>query len=121
LVDTALAVLKNETAKSQADPTSSTDSPELAHAVPLLLQEFQELHQTLDGKQPDPGSTRDLSVRNRRAEVAIRLRIIRAQRKTLRDLLHDRNINDETERVLGRQLDVHEQELINEAAALPHA
>lgn len=121
LVNTALTILKNETTRSKTDPATSTDAPEIAHAVPLLLQEFQELQQTLDSKQPDPGSTRELSVKNRRAEVAIRLRIIRAQRKTLREFLHDRKINDETERVLSRQIDVHEQELINEAAALPHA
>ncbi|GAN61954.1 Na+/H+ antiporter [Acetobacter indonesiensis NRIC 0313] len=121
MVNVALMVLKNETTRSKTDAAAPTDAAEIAHAVPLLLQEYQELQQTLDSKQPDPGTNREMSLRNRRTEVAIRLRIIRAQRKRLRELLHDRKINDETERLLSRQLDVHEQELLNEAAALPHA
>ncbi|MCH4024366.1 MAG: Na+/H+ antiporter [Acetobacter sp.] len=122
LVRTAITVLQNEATRHQNPDDSEPDSLSIAHAqaVPLLLQEYQELQHTLDRKQSDPGQDHEFSVRNRRAELAIRLRIVRTQRRKLRELLLDRKINDETERVLSRQIDVHEQELMDEASALPH-
>ncbi|OUJ15184.1 Na+/H+ antiporter [Acetobacter sp. DsW_063] len=122
LVRVAIGVLKDEAGRHNAPAGGPAGEPEPAQsrAAPLLLQEYQELLHTLDSKQTDIEANRDELLRNRRAELAIRLRVVRAQRKALKEFLHDGNLNDETERVLARQLDVHEQELIDEASALPH-
>ncbi|WP_283092842.1 Na+/H+ antiporter [Acetobacter thailandicus] len=123
LVTTAITLLQREATRNNDSANKITPDMQLAHdtAVPLLLHEYQEQLQSLDSQQSNPDKEHEFSLRNRRAELALRLMIIRAQRDTLHRLLRKGKINNSTESIFVREMDIHEQELHNEAKALPHA
>ncbi|NHO32613.1 Na+/H+ antiporter [Acetobacter fallax] len=113
LTRSAIAALQAEQARRQPDASRSND------AVSLLMTEFTDRLRRLDARAADPDGKRATSVRQKREEVALRLRVLRLQRQVLRSLLSDRVINDVTERAIGRQLDVQEQDLLIEAGDIP--
>ncbi|GBR04088.1 hypothetical protein AOE01nite_14760 [Acetobacter oeni] len=113
LTRSAIAVLQAEQLRRQPDAARRTD------AVTLLMSEYSDRMRRLDTKTADPEGKRATSVRQKREEIALRLRILRLQRQVLSGLLSDRVINDVTERTVSRQLDFQEQELQIEAADMP--
>ncbi|NHN85614.1 Na+/H+ antiporter [Acetobacter musti] len=113
LTRSAIAALQAEQTRKAPGVTTGTD------AVALLLSEYTDRLRRLDTQTADPDGKRAASVRQKREEIALRLRILRLQRQVLRSLLSDRIINDVTERAVSRQLDLQEQELQMEAADMP--
>ncbi|NHN87264.1 Na+/H+ antiporter [Acetobacter conturbans] len=120
LTETRIALTRSAIAALQAEqarrpPTAARGND----AVTLLMSEFSDRLGRLDTRGDDPEGKRSGSVQRKREELALRLRILRLQRNVLRNLLQDQNINDVTERAIGRQLDFQEQELQMEAGDLP--
>lgn len=113
LTRSAIAALQAEQARRPPDAARGND------AVTLLMGEYSARLRRLDTSSADPDGSRETSVRHKREEIALRLRILRLQRQVLQTLLHDRSINDVTERALSRQLDYQEQELLLESNDLP--
>ncbi|MCH4089948.1 Na+/H+ antiporter [Acetobacter sp.] len=112
LARSSIAALQAEQARLPPDANRTNDT------VSLLLTEFNERLRRLDPSNDDDGK-RNNSVQRKRDELMLRLRIVRLQRRVLHSLLTDRNINDLTERAIGRQLDVREQEFLMEMSDLP--
>ncbi|MBV1836166.1 Na+/H+ antiporter [Acetobacter estunensis] len=113
LTRSAIAALQAEQARRPPNAARGND------AVTLLMAEYTDRLRRLDTSAADPDGSRMASVKNKREEIALRLRILRLQRRVLNSLLNDNSINDVTERTIGRQLDFQEQELLMEAADLP--
>ncbi|MBE7210665.1 MAG: Na+/H+ antiporter [Gluconacetobacter diazotrophicus] len=61
-----------------------------------------------------------LLIRRERQEVALRLRLLREQRAALEAMCRDDEINDETEQLIMREMDLREETLLSRAALLPH-
>lgn len=113
LLHSAISALQAEQARLPPDANRTNDT------VSLLMTEFNERLRRLDPTLDDGEGKRSGNVQRKRDELMLRLRIVRLQRRVLHSLLTDRNINDLTERAIGRQLDVREQEFLMELNDLP--
>lgn len=99
-----------------SEPSSSTNGADarkeevLAH----LLPEYQDrLHRFDDSANEKPEETvKEVALAREREETAIRLHVMRAEREELRQMLRERQINDETDRLLQKEIDLAEQALL---------
>ncbi|OZI31140.1 Na+/H+ antiporter [Bordetella genomosp. 10] len=86
-----------------------------------LLPEYQDRMYRFDDSEADnSGQTaRELAWERARQKAAIRLHLMRAERAELRRMLRSGEINDETDRLLQREIDLSEQVLLANAKLLP--
>ncbi|MFT8898190.1 MAG: Na+/H+ antiporter, partial [Acetobacter sp.] len=120
LLETRITLIRSSIAELQAEQARlPPDANRTNDTVSLLMTEFNERLRRLDPTLDDGEGKRSGSVQRKRDELMLRLRIVRLQRRVLHSLLTDRNINDLTERAIGRQLDVREQEFLMELNDLP--
>ena len=88
-------------------------------AIGRLLHEYQDTVHRLDNSRAAEASIRATAIREKRAELALRFRIIRHMRERLHMRVIQKRINDETEWTINQELDFIEQELQIEARSLP--
>ncbi|GCE83703.1 Na+/H+ antiporter [Komagataeibacter diospyri] len=88
-------------------------------AIGRLLHEYQDTVHRLDNSRAAEASIRATAIREKRAELALRFRIIRHMRERLHMRVIQKHINDETEWTINQELDFIEQELQIEARSLP--
>ncbi|GCE80263.1 Na+/H+ antiporter [Komagataeibacter oboediens] len=88
-------------------------------AIGRLLHEYQDTVHRLDNSRAAEASIRATAIREKRAELALRFRIIRHMRERLHMRVVQKHINDETEWTINQELDFIEQELQIEARSLP--
>lgn len=120
LNETRIALTRSAIAALQAEQVRrDSRGPQEQDPTTLLLAEYTARLHRLDTGIADPEGKRAVEVRQKREELALRLHLLRLQRQVLRNLLTDMTINDVTERTIGHQLDLQEQELQMEAGDMP--
>jgi NhaP-type Na+/H+ or K+/H+ antiporter len=104
-----------------SDAKRDEDSAHRLEAVTRLLSEYTDrLYRFDDATEDQPNLTaKEVAWKRERSEAAIRLHIMRTERQELRRMLRARRINDETERLLQREIDLAEQALLEMARLLP--
>ncbi len=108
---------------SEREPTATADDANARRLEVLtrLLPEYRDrLSRFDDSTNDEPGQTaREIAWTRERLEAAIRLHVMRTEREELRRMLRARQINDETDRLLQREIDLAEQILLEMARLLP--
>lgn len=84
-----------------------------------LLEDTSEERHKDDTTQGKDMAHQDLALARRRFEAALRLHLLRMERKALVRMRYERLVSDETERLLLRDLDLEETVLSGSARALP--
>ncbi|MCE2575444.1 Na+/H+ antiporter [Komagataeibacter sp. FNDCR2] len=124
LAQVAIQTLHAEqTALAQKELDATPGNEEMVdlkqEAVGRLLHEYQDTVRRLDNSRAAEASIRATAIREKRAELALRFRIIRHMRERLHMRVVEKHINDETEWTINQELDFIEQELQIEARSLP--
>lgn len=109
--------LDENTAQQRAEVTAALIA-EYRFRVRLLEDAPDERHKTDDSPGSD-GTYRDAALTRRRFEAALRLHLLRTERKALARMRQEGQVSDETERLLTRDLDLEESVLSGSARALP--
>lgn len=125
----AIAEMERQSAlvTKQLDETAAQQRAEVTAA---LIAEYRFrlrlLEDTQDEKRPEEDAApahdtthRETALARRRFEAALRLHLLRTERKALTRMRHEGQVSDETERLLTHDLDLEETVLSGSARALP--
>ena len=122
LAQLATQAVEHEMLAPDAEERTRGWSTEREEVLSRLLDEFraraQRLHVALDPNAADDDE-RLPALRRHRMETAIRLHVLRIGRDRLARMIRSNEINDQTERLLVRELDHEEEVLLATARSLP--
>lgn len=108
----------DESAAQQRAEVTAALIAEYRFRLRLLEDASDDRHKPEDSQAPD-GAHRDAALARRRFEAALRLHLLRTERKALTRMRQEGQVSDETERLLTRDLDLEETVLSGSARALP--
>ena len=127
LLQATLQLLHNEQSRAEKDRSEAIDNANNDHGnedmrlevLGRLLQTYENRLSQIDGPTQSPVLTRTTALRRERIELALRLIVLRLQRQTLHALVDARDINDQTEWDIQRELDYEEQVIRSRVQRLP--
>jgi len=127
LLQATLQLLHNEQGRTEKDRSELIDNGNSDHTnedmrlevLGRLLQTYENRLSQIDGPTQSPVLTRTTALRRERIELALRLIVLRLQRQTLHALVDARDINDQTEWEIQRELDYEEQVIRSRVQRLP--
>jgi len=119
LVRAALETIREEQKALVDAPDGARDEARI-EIVARLARLYEGRLTQIDDGEAAASDVREDALQRERLELALRLRLVRAQRKALRGLHNSRAINDETEWSMQQELDFEEQMLRRRARRLPH-
>ncbi|CAI9119952.1 Na+/H+ antiporter [Brytella acorum] len=127
LLQAVLRLLRDEQNKTEKARTAVVDSGSGDHTdedirlevLGRLAQTYDNRLSQTDGPTQTPIMSRTTALRRERIELAMRLVLLRLQRQTLHDLAEARDINDQTEWEIQRELDYEEQVIRGRVQRLP--
>lgn len=103
----------------ETPPETEQDKEEIEKARLEVISRLTQLYQSrLEQEDATPriaAADRRNAIRHARMELALRLQILRAERQTMRELVAQQDINDQTEWKLQQELD-YEEEVIHALA-----
>ncbi|MFT8417218.1 MAG: Na+/H+ antiporter [Acetobacter sp.] len=124
----AIAEMERQSAlvTKQLDETAAQQRAEVTAALIAeyrfrlrLLEDTPDEKRHEDDMQPHDGLHKDTALARRRFEAALRLHLLRTERKALTRMRQEGQVSDETERLLTHDLDLEETVLSGSARALP--
>ncbi|WP_338333552.1 Na+/H+ antiporter [Acetobacter sp. LMG 32666] len=108
----------DESAAQQRAEVTAALIAEYRFRLRLLEDAPDDRHKPEDSQTAD-GTHRDAALARRRFEAALRLHLLRTERKALTRMRQEGQVSDETERLLTQDLDLEETVLSGSARALP--
>lgn len=124
----AIAEMERQSAlvTKQLDETAAQQRAEVTAALIAeyrfrlrLLEDTPDEKRHEEDMQPHDGLHKDAALARRRFEAALRLHLLRTERKALTRMRQEGQVSDETERLLTHDLDLEETVLSGSARALP--
>ncbi|WP_180539442.1 Na+/H+ antiporter [Acetobacter okinawensis] len=109
----------DETAAQQRAEVTAALIAEYRFRLRLLEDTQDEKRQDEDTSSTHDMTHRETALARRRFEAALRLHLLRTERKALTRMRHEGLVSDETERLLTQDLDLEETVLSGSARALP--